>query len=143
LPAGSIGGESTLSAASPGSSARSEGAFSGAAAQPVLNRRAAGSPSSFTYSAGGYANDLPPVITVPLAFTTRADGATRAQAAALGRLESAFAAALAGPARNPDDPAYAKAWRAAQTLSDSNFEQQFGTRAFIEAQLAQYHGGIQ
>jgi hypothetical protein len=77
---------------------------------------------------------------VPLAFTTPADGATPAQAATLGRLQSEFATAVNSQGQSSTDPAYAQTWQAAQELSDSNYEQQFGTEAFIQAQLAQAHG---
>ena len=87
------------------------------------------------------ANDAPRVVAVPLAFTTSAEGATPSQAAALGRLENDFADDLGGPNQNPDDPAYAQNWQAAQALSDANFAQQFGWQAFVKAQLAQVHGG--
>jgi hypothetical protein len=79
--------------------------------------------------------------TIPLAYTTSADNATPSQAAALDRLQKDFADALAAQGQSPDDPAYARAWRSAQIVSDSNFEQQFGSQAFIQAQLAQVHGG--
>jgi len=84
-----------------------------------------------------------PVSSVPLAFTTSADGATPSQAAALGRLRQDFVNNLGGPNQNPDTPAYAQSWQTAQSLSDSNYAQQFGWQAFVHAQLAQVHGGVQ
>jgi len=84
-----------------------------------------------------------PAPAVPLAFTTSADGATPSQAAALGRLRQDFVNNLGGPNQNPDTPAYAQNWQAAQALSDSNYAQQFGLQAFVQAQLAQFHGHAQ
>jgi hypothetical protein len=80
---------------------------------------------------------------VPLAFTTSANGATPSQAAALGRLQQGFVNDLGGQNQNPNTPAYAQSWQAAQALSDSNYAQQFGWQAFVQAQLAQVHGGAQ
>jgi hypothetical protein len=40
---------------------------------------------------------------------------------------------------NPTTPAYAHAWQVAQQQNDWSFRQQFGTEAFIAAQLAQVH----
>ncbi len=87
-------------------------------------------------------NDAPPVA-VPLAFTTSAEGATPSQAGVLNRLQNEFVNNVGGQNGNPNDPAYAQAWRAAQALSDSDYEQQFGVQAFVAAQLAQTHGGAQ
>jgi hypothetical protein len=76
----------------------------------------------------------------PLAFTTSSDGATPSQAAALARLQNDFVSDLGRQDQNPADPAYARAWQDAQASSDARFEQQFGTEAFIQAQLSQVHG---
>jgi hypothetical protein len=46
-----------------------------------------------------------------------------------------------GANKQPNSPAYTSVWQSAQELSDSNYAQQFGTQAFINAQLAQVHGG--
>jgi hypothetical protein len=89
----------------------------------------------------GPATATTPDVTIPLAYTTSTDGATPSQAATLYRVQKDFADDLAAQGQSPDDLAYARAWRAAQTLSDSHFEQQFGAQAFIQAQLAQVHGG--
>jgi len=99
--------------------------------------------ASFGQAAGQFApvNEAAPAVSVPLAFTTPADGATPSQAAVLGRLQKEFVDNIGGPNQNPNDPAYAPAWQAAQAVSDSNFEEQFGTQAFVQAQLAQVHGG--
>jgi hypothetical protein len=78
---------------------------------------------------------------VPLALTTSADGATPSQAAALDHLRQDFVNTVAGNGQPFDSQAYVRTWQNAQQSSDSNFAQQFGTEAFIEAQLAQYHGG--
>ncbi|MGA3169507.1 MAG: hypothetical protein ABSE62_00695 [Chthoniobacteraceae bacterium] len=83
----------------------------------------------------------PPAASTPLALTTPADGATPSQAAVLQRLQNDFVSSVSTPGQNFDSAAYAKTWRVAQELSDSNFAQQFGSEAFIEAQLAQVHGG--
>jgi len=87
------------------------------------------------------ANNASPAVSVPVAFTTSADGATASQAAALGRLQGEFVNNLGGQTQNPNNPAYLQSWQAAQALSDSNFAQQFGWQAFVAAQLAQVHGG--
>ena len=87
------------------------------------------------------ASTQPNVVTVPLAYTAPIDQATPSQSAALQRLQKDFADGVTAQAQDPNGPAYAAAWQSAQSLSDSNFEQQFGTQAFIQAQLAQVHGG--
>jgi len=84
---------------------------------------------------------LPPNAATPLALTTSPEGATPSQAAALGRLQNDFVESVSRQGQNFESGAYAKTWQAAQALSDSNFAQQFGSEAFIEAQLAQFHGG--
>lgn len=83
----------------------------------------------------------PPAPPIPLAFTTPTDGATPSQAAALNRLQREFSDTInSGQNQDPNSPAYSQAWQDAQKVSDSNFEQQFGTQAFIQAQLAVAHG---
>jgi hypothetical protein len=89
----------------------------------------------------GTISQNPQDIAVPLAFTTPDDGATPSQQAALDRLRSEFAGSLDAQGTDPNSSEYARLWRQEQEANDSSFEQQFGTQAFIEAQLAQAHGG--
>lgn len=82
-------------------------------------------------------------VSVPLAFTTSDEGATPSQGAALDRIRRDFNDNIASQKLGPDAPGYGEAWRAAQEVSDSTYEQQFGADAFIAAQLARVHGGLQ
>jgi hypothetical protein len=82
-------------------------------------------------------------VSVPLAFTTPTDAANPAQAAALGNLQTRFASDVTSARQNPNDPAYAQTWQAAQAQNDAEYEAEFGTMAFVEHQLAQGHGGAQ
>jgi len=115
-----------------------------AAAQPV--REFSGGPVEsrvVSINSAAAAADSPAPAAVPVAFTTSDEGATPAQAAALGRLQKDFAGTVnSSPNQNPNSAVYAQTWQAAQAASDANFAQQFGWQAFVQAQLAQAHGGV-
>jgi hypothetical protein len=121
-------------------------AFTVLQAQPPGQATAHTAAESFAIAATSPAaasNAAAPAPAVPLAFTTSPNGATPTQAAALGRLRQDFVDNLGGQNQNPNTPAYAQSWQTAQVLSDSNYAQQFGWQAFVQAQLAQVHGSVQ
>jgi len=91
--------------------------------------------------ASGPTNQKPQDVAIPLAFTTPDDAATPSQQAALERLRSEFASEIGSQGGDPNSLEYARLWRQEQATNDSSFEQQFGTQAFIDAQLAQDHSG--
>ena len=97
--------------------------------------------ASLPESAIAYTTAKPQDISVPLAFTTPDDGAMPSQQAALERLRSEFASTVGDQGADPNSAAYARLWRQEQATNDSTYEQQFGTEAFIEAQLLQVHSG--
>jgi hypothetical protein len=84
-------------------------------------------------------DQAPATVSVPLALTTPPEGATQRQATVLNRLQDDFDGTMNTQSANSNSPAYAQAWQKAQLQSDWNFRQQFGTQAFIAAQLAQTH----
>jgi len=110
----------------------------GGSAQPAPIT--AGGEQSSISTISGAVSDPTPTISLPLADTTPSNGATAREAAVLNRLQGDFADTMNGQTADPTSPAYAQAWQGAQEQSDWNFKQQFGTEAFIEAQLAQAHG---
>jgi hypothetical protein len=79
---------------------------------------------------------------VPVAFTSQGDAQTSspAQNAVRQRIQQEFVNNV-GTQSNPSDPAYLQRWQSAQALADQQYEQQFGTQAFVTHQLAQYHAG--
>lgn len=87
------------------------------------------------------ASQKPQDVAIPLAYTTPDDGTTPSQQAALGRLRNDFANSINSLGADPSSPEYKRVWQQEQEMNDSRFEQQFGTEAFIQAQLAQYHQG--
>ena len=99
-----------------------------------------GGASAIAVTTSSYTDPAAAGVTVPLAYTTGADGATPSQAAALNRLQTDFNKSVTGQGGDPNSVAYLQAWKAAQAISDSNYEQQFGTVAFVQEQLAQVHG---
>jgi hypothetical protein len=94
-------------------------------------------------SAGPSINDAPAAVSVPFAFTTSPDGATPDQNAALNRLQSNFDSAVTSQNQNPNDPAYANTWQAAQAQSDATYAQDFGWQAFVQQQIQQVQAGNQ
>jgi hypothetical protein len=108
---------------------------------PSTTQDAQSNAVALTPATDNAASVLPPGVSVPLAFTTSPEGATPGQAATLDRLQRVFASRVNGANKQPNSPAYTSVWQSAQELSDSNYAQQFGTQAFINAQLAQVHGG--
>jgi hypothetical protein len=121
-------GETSASVGQPGRPWQSAGGI----AAPAITSDILEKASAITPPANG---------ATPLAFSTSDDGATPEQAAALDRLREDFITNVSGEGQNFDNAAYAKTWQEAQELSDSNYEQQFGAEAFIDAQLSQVHGG--
>ena len=96
-------------------------------------------PGSIGYLPDGAAAASPGI---PLAFTAYDDGATASpsQAATLANLQDQFKNEV-GQTHNPNDPAYAEKWMNAEEESDANFRRLLGWQAYVQAQLAQLHGG--
>jgi len=58
-----------------------------------------------------------------------------AQKAAIAGVQNEFANQLSGTTQNPNDPAYAQQWEAAQRLADDQLREMLGDEAFNQYQL--------
>jgi hypothetical protein len=100
--------------------------------QPAAQAATPGGEEAVATSSADTEDDAPVELPIVLAPPDPDWQMTEEEEATYRRLQQQFVNAIGGENQNPADPDYLKRWRAAQTLSDAMFKQQFGGQAYME-----------